>query len=150
MRISEVVDRLTDCGFAVMIYPATPRDLLSFSRELRDSGFSDLPLDYQEFLQYSNGLVLDDAVLFSTDSIISCDGEENFSDLLSYNLASKKLKSYKHSIVLGVSDDDLFMYDTAKQLYLVVDKTTHRPVDRYARFADLLSSLIEERRAIIV
>ena len=147
MRMEEVMDRLARCNFAFMIAPASPLDLLTFSKELPDSGLSDLPSDYQEFLQCSNGLVLDDAVFFSTDSIISCDSGRNFSALIDSNMAwRRRSRTLKNAMILGVSDDDLFAWDMKGCVYLLVDRVTNRVIDRYSRFPDFLASLIDERR----
>ena len=146
MQIYEVMDRLEKCGFAVMIEPMTSRDLVAFAQVVKTSGLHELPPDYQEFLKFSNGLVLDDAVFFSTDSIISCDDDSNFADFINSNKSYRSVRGFKDILVLGVGDHDVFVYDVKRRLYVILDRETHEEIDRFGKFADFLASLIDERR----
>ena len=125
-------------NYASLFPPVTLTDIQRVSIQLVKQGLVQIPSDYIQFLEITDGLSWNGLELFSIYEHDRKDSVFPSVQLLSYQ-GSQHLKSlFPKSLILGVAMEYFVLYDSLKKEYLLVNRYTYEPVIKLPRLADVL------------
>ena len=120
----DILNAVVDHG-AMIVRPATAKDLKQCQKEMKEMSFPPIPQGYCDFLSMLNGFAWNGIEFFSTDQVT--DPETNFmlNDIVSANEhfveVNDDFLSASDYVLLGRSDMDIYVYNTKNGRYEVLD-----------------------------
>ena len=129
------------------LFPAanTGRLVAALKRSRRELG-ADLPEEYVDFLQRSNGAMVDGLILYPTEPLW-VDGAE-VPGLIDINLRRRVDRPGLGDIlVLGEVDDDFIVYRLADKGYWRIDRLSLDPCETAASLEELVKDLVNAGNA---
>jgi hypothetical protein len=128
--------------------PGAPPDaLIEIAEALEDMDAPALPADFALFLRETNGFVWNGIQIFGAVEIIIEKPRAIVPALPAVNDSyASSLSEMRDRLLLGRSEDDLYVYDSRASEYWILDRHGLEAVDRFPSFLDLLRQVIEERR----
>lgn len=130
-------------------------DLALLDKGLVQLGLPALPPGYAAFLMLRNGFRWNGITFYGADDIIpdpDPDHEDPVDDgpeVLVPNLLeanrSRREGAPDGALVLGRSGEDVYLFDPAREVFVVADRLTGVVVHRFQAFPDLVTTVIRER-----
>ena len=128
--IEEIIKKLSDNPGAMIVRPASSKDLAMCQKDMAEIGLPAIPQGYIDFLRGVNGFAWNGIEFFSTDQVTDTETNYMLNDIVSANEDwTDYSDDFKGLVLLGRADDDLFVYNTANQKYEVLDFTAHDVMD---------------------
>ena len=113
-------------------------DIQRVSIQLVKQGMIQIPNDYIQFLEITDGLCWNGLELFGIREHERKDCVFPSIQLLTYQ-GTQNLKSlFPKSLILGFAPEQLILYESAKKSYTIVDRYTYAPIVSLPRLADVL------------
>jgi hypothetical protein len=134
-------DRLNNLDDAMIVRPATDKDIIWVNNELKNSELPELPLDYVAFLKRCNGFAYNGVEILGTDIVTDLHSNFQLIDIVSF---SENQKDYYDNNLLyfGRVDDDLFTYNPETTKYEIRDITSFDIMEEYVSLNDFLEKEI--------
>ena len=133
----DILDAVVDYG-AMIVRPATAKDLKLCQKDLKDMGFSLIPQGYADFLSKLNGFAWNGIEFFSTDQVTDPETNYMLNDIVS---ANEQFIEYNerltHCLQLGRSDMDIFVYNTENGRYEVLDHEARDVMEDFETFEEM-------------
>ncbi len=133
---------------APFVAPGADAEALArIAETLDDIEAPPLPGDFAEFLAQANGFVWNGIEIFGSERIV-LDRDHSVVPALpeindSYHA---KFDQMQCRLVVGRSEDDLYVFDLCADAYLILDRHGFEEVTRFSAFADLLRHIVAERK----
>lgn len=133
---------------APFIAPRADSYELAFLDEvLEDFDSPALPGDFAAFLAEANGFVWNGIEIFGSEHIVLAHDRSVVPALTEINETyHAEFDQMRGRLLIGRSEDDLYVYDEAATLYLILDRKGFEEVARFAAFAELLRHVVDERK----
>ncbi len=126
---------------------AHPDALTEIAEALEDMDAPALPKDFALFLRETNGFIWNGIQIFGTIEIIIEKPRTIVPALPTINDSyASSLSEMQNRLLLGRSEDDLYVYDAKLAEYWILDRHGLEAIDSFPCFLDLLRQVIEERR----
>ena len=125
-------------NYAQVFSPASLMDIQRVSIQLVRQGLIQIPNDYIQLLEITDGLSWNGLELFSIHEHERKDCVFPSLQLLPYQ-GTQDLKSlFPKALILGLAHEHFILYEAPKKAYTIVDRYTYAPVVRLPRLADVL------------
>ena len=125
---------------------ASQEALTEVAEALEDIDAPHLPLDFQAFLKETNGFVWHGLQIFGTTGIAIDHPKTIVPALPDINESYRSsLSEMENRLLLGRSEDDLYIFDAEKSSYWILDRHGLEFIEGFSCFLDLLRQAIEER-----
>lgn len=124
--------------YALVFPPAELMEIQRVSIQLVKQGLIQIPNDYIQFLEITDGLSWNGLELFSIYEQERKDSVFPSVQLLSYQARQNLKGLFPKSLVLGFAPEQLILYEAPKKAYTIVDRYTYEPVVQLPRLADIL------------
>ncbi|MBN2752240.1 MAG: hypothetical protein JXQ84_05980 [Rhodospirillaceae bacterium] len=122
-------------------------DLAFLAEILEDYDAPPLPEDFAAFLEQANGFIWNGIEIFGSDHIVLERDRSVVPALTEINESyHTDFDQMQGRLVIGRSEDDLYVYDEEETLYLILDRQGFEIIFRFTAFADLLRHIIDERK----
>jgi hypothetical protein len=126
---------------------ATPDELDYVDELLEDMDVPGLPGDFADFLQQANGFVWNGIEIFGAEHVVLDRVRTAVPALTEINESyHAEYDQMRARLVVGRSEDDLYVFDDTAGVYLILDRQGFEEVARFVAFADLLRHVVEERK----
>jgi len=107
---------------------------------------ADLPSEYEEFLAHTNGLDYDGLVFYGSEPGPIAGYDDRVLDgIVEANQGYRESGSMGRLLVLGESEDYLYVFDSQKSTYHAVDSTSMKKCEHYTSFRELLAGALVSR-----
>ena len=144
--IEEIIKKLSDNPGAMIVRPASSKDLAMCQKDMAEIGLPAIPQGYIDFLRGVNGFAWNGIEFFSTDQVTDTETNYMLNDIVSANEDwADYSDDFKGLVLLGRADDDLFVYNTANQKYEVLDFTAHDVMDDFDTFDAMFEDVVSSR-----
>ncbi len=130
------------------IAPRADPDVLNVIDDiLEDLDSPCLPGDFAAFLQEANGFVWNGIEIFGSEHILLERDRSLIPALPEINESyHAEFDQMQGRLVIGRSEDDLYVYDDGEGLCLILDRQGFEEIARFAAFAELLRHVVDERK----
>ena len=135
------VEKLNEHESAMTPRPATVEDIEWANKELKESGFPELPADYAAFLQQCNGFAFNGVEIFGTDIVTDRDSGYELIDIITFNEQQREYYN-ENLLFFGRVDDDVYTYNPQTQKYEARDICGFDIWDDYENINDFLDKEI--------
>lgn len=121
--------------------PAIKKKLSKTNEILAQITLAEIPLEYAEFLQLTDGLIFNGIEFFGTAK----HPRRNyiFPDLKTINLPYARYSFFKNKIILGHASETLLIYDEGTKKYSISDRINLRPLKEVGNLRELLLDAIK-------
>lgn len=107
---------------------------------------ADLPSEYEEFLAHTNGLDYDGLTFYGSEPGPIAGYDDRLLDgIVEANMGYRENGSMGRMLVLGESEDYLYVFDSQKSTYHAVDSTSMKKCEHYTSFRELLAGALVSR-----
>lgn len=107
---------------------------------------ADLPTEYEEFLANTNGLDFDGLVFYGSEPGPIAGYDDRMLDgVIEANQCYRENGSMKKMLVLGESEDLLYVFDSQRSTYHAVDSTSLKKCEHYTSFKEMLAGALVSR-----
>ena len=130
-EIEKFLEQLKKNRYSQLNPSIDAKQAILLQRELNDNGFSKIPENFLQLLHTANGMSCDSAVVLGTFS------DDPLRDIVSQNI---RFETNKDTLILGLSEMDLFVYKPQKKVYQILDRDDAAVLEEYAE-NDLLKAL---------
>ena len=103
-----------------------------------------LPADYIEFLKICNGYAFNGVYFYSTDMVTDPETDFTLDDIVSIN-DYNDYRDLGNKLIVGRSDEDLYVYDADNQKYEILDYTSSDTMEEYNSFEELFKEVVGPR-----
>jgi hypothetical protein len=118
----------------------------SLRDRVREELQADLPSEYEEFLTHTNGLDYDGLVFYGSEPGPIAGYDDRVLDgVVEANMGYRENGSMGKMLVLGESEDYLYVFDSQKSTYHAVDSTSLKKCEHYTSFRELLAGALISR-----
>jgi len=126
---------------------ATIAALQELQDTLEDMDAPKLPTDYYDFLLQNNGFIWHGVEIFGT-AAISLETRHSIVPALHeiHDSYASSLSEMQNRLLIGRSEDDLYVYDHPSNAYWILDRHGLEEVSTFVSFLDLMRQIIEERQ----
>jgi hypothetical protein len=126
---------------------ASPDELEFIDELLEDMDVPNLPGDFAAFLQEANGFVWNGIEIFGAEHVLLDRDRTAVPALTEINESyHAEFDEMDGRLVIGRSEDDLYVFDDGEGLYLILDRQGFEEIARFAAFAELLRHVVDERK----
>ena len=144
--IEDILKKLGDDSGAMIVRPASSKDLAMCQKDMAEIGLPAIPQGYIDFLREVNGFAWNGIEFFSTDQVTDPETDYMLNDIVS---ANEDLTDYSDDfqgmVLLGRADDDLYVYNTANEKYEVLDFTAHDVMEDFDSFEAMFEGVVSPR-----
>jgi hypothetical protein len=142
----EVLNAVTEDEGAMIVRPATAKDLKMCQEDMKEIGFPPIPQDYACFLSKLNGFAWNGIEFFSTDQVTDTETNYTLNDIVSANeMFVEHNEDFSHCVFLGRADDDLFVYNSKNRRYEVIDMTGQDVMEDFETFEAMFVGIVSRR-----
>ena len=126
---------------------ASPAAMAELIEILEDLDAPPLPHDYSAFLLQTNGFVWRGIEIFGTTGI-SIESKHGVVPALHeiQDSYASKFAEMQGRLLIGRSDEDIYVYDHPTEAYWILDRHGLEAVDTFQTFLDLMRQVIEEHQ----
>lgn len=144
--IEEILGKFADNQGAMIVRPASSKDLAQCQKDMAEMEFPAIPQGYIDFLKAANGFAWNGIEFFSTDQVTDPESNYMLNDIVSANeYFVDNNEGLEHCVLLGRADDDLYVYNTENKKFEVLDFTGRDVMEEYDSFDELFSSVVSTR-----
>lgn len=144
--IEDILKKLADDDGAMIVRPASSKDLAQCQKDMAEIGLPPVPQGYIDFLREVNGFAWNGIEFFSTDQVTDPESNYTLNDIVT---ANEDFVEYNDDlegcVLLGRADDDLYVYNTVNEKYEVLDFTGHDVMEDYDAFDALFEGVVSPR-----
>lgn len=124
--------------------PCEECSLLRLKEQVRKEFDAELPDDYSRFLAGTNGMDHNGIVIYGSEtSQIEGFDDRLIDGLIDANKTHRDIDSLKDFLVVGMSDDRLFVFDPKESDYKALDSASLASFESYSSFDEMLNKAIE-------
>lgn len=146
LGVEDILDRLSDDEGAMIVRPATSKDLAQCQKDLAEMEMHALPQDYVDFLRTCNGFAWNGIQLYSTDQVTDPENDFTLNDIVSANEDFQMHHDeLPEKLLLGRSDEDYYTYDTKQEVFEILDFTSCDQMEKFESFEELFVEVVQER-----
>jgi hypothetical protein len=146
MTIDDVLNTVSEDEGAMIVRPASQKDLDLCQKDMAEMEFPPIPQGYAAFLSRLNGFAWNGIEFFSTDQVTDPETGYMLNDIVSVNEQFRRLnEGFEHCVYLGRADDDLYVYNTQNGRYEVMDMTGRDVMEEYGDFKELFVAVVGGR-----
>ena len=138
------LDKLNEHESAMVPRPAIAEDIEWANKELKQSGFPELPTDYAAFLQQCNGFAFNGVEIYGTDHVTDTDDGFELIDIITFNEQQREYYS-ENLLFFGRVDDDVYTFNPETQKYEARDICGFDIWDDYETITDFLEQEIKNK-----
>lgn len=138
--LNEIIEKIIDESNASVQLPVTERELTLCQKNFKEKGIPPIPAGYVEFLKEANGLSWNGFEFYGTLAFSNDSEEEDIINLLQ---ANEDFSEAEPKILLGQSEDELYIYNCQSKKYEVTDPVTGEEIESYSSFEDFFTDLME-------
>ena len=147
MTIDEVLNAV--CEHAMIVRPASAKDLKLCQKDMAEMEFPPIPQGYADFLAKLNGFAWNGIEFYSTDQVTDPETDFTLNDIVSANedfgKVNEEFLEVKNYVLLGRTDEDLFVYNTTNGRYEVLDMTGRDVMEEYETFEVMFVGVVSPR-----
>ena len=142
--LGEVHDRQRK--YEMFVEPPAPAERIEPLRSAARVELSiDLPAEYAAFLELSDGLDWNGAVIYATERKAEAPGRPFLEGLVPANLDLRDNPDLGRLLVLGESGMELYVHDPQSGAFRIIDRVSMDPYDTFDSFGDLLAAILRSR-----
>ena len=145
--IDEVLNAV--CEYAMIPRPASKKDLKLCQKDMADMDFPPLPQEYADFLAKLNGFAWNGIEFYSTDQVTDPETNYMLCDIVSANesfvIQNEGFLEVKNYVMLGRSDEDIYVYNTTNGRYEVLDRDGRDVMEKYETFEAMFTGVAAPR-----
>ncbi len=146
MMIEDILKQLSKDEGAMIVRPASSKDLAQCQKDMAEIGLPPVPHGYIDFLRDVNGFAWNGIEFFSTDQVTDPESGYTLNDIVT---ANEDFADYGDDlegfVLLGRADDDLYVYNVANEKYEVLDFTGHDVMEDYDTFDAMFEGVVSPR-----
>ncbi len=142
--IIDIIEKVSENEEAMIVRPADTKDLAICQKELSEYSMPSLPADYIEFLKICNGYAFNGVYFYSTDMVTDPETDFTLDDIVSIN-DYNDYRDLGNKLIVGRSDEDLYVYDADNQKYEILDYTSSDTMEEYNSFEELFKEVVGPR-----
>jgi len=144
--IEDILKKLADDDGAMIVRPASSKDLAQCQRDMAEIELPPVPQGYIDFLREVNGFAWNGIEFFSTDQVTDPESNYTLNDIVSANEDFADYSDdFEGMVLLGRADDDLYVYNTANEKYEVLDFTGHDVMEDFDTFDAMFEGVVSPR-----
>ena len=141
--IEKILKEIAESGDdALIAKPADSKDLTLCQKELAEYKKPAMPQDYVDFLRIANGFAWNGVLFYSTDQVTDPEDGFTLDDIVSANEDFEERTDTDGKLLIGRSDEDLFVYNPQEKIYEVLDFTSLDQMETYDSFESLFADII--------
>ena len=144
--IEDILKKLADDEGAMIVRPASSKDLAQCQKDMAEIGLPPVPHGYIDFLREVNGFAWNGIEFFSTDQVTDPVSNYTLNDIVT---ANEDFAEYSDDlagcVLLGRADDDLYVYNTSNEKYEVLDFTGHDVMEDFDAFDAMFEGVVTPR-----
>ena len=144
--IEDILKKLADDDGAMIVRPASSKDLAQCQKDMAEIGLPPVPQGYIDFLREVNGFAWNGIEFFSTDQVTDPESNYTLNDIVT---ANEDFAEYNDDlqgcVLLGRADDDLYVYNTNNEKYEVLDFTGHDVMEDFDAFDAMFEGVVSPR-----
>ena len=146
MNIDDVLNKITESDGAMIVRSATAEDLKLCQKDMADMKMPPVPQGYADFLSKLNGFAWNGIEFFSTDQVTDTETDYMLNDIVSANEQFVEYnEGFEHCVLLGRTDDDLYVYNTQNERYEVLDMTGRDVMEDFDTFEAMFVGVVATR-----
>lgn len=145
--IEDVIKKLKNEDSAMIVRPASAKDLAQCQKDMAEIGLAPVPQGYIDFLRGVNGFAWNGIEFYSTDQVTDPETDYTLNDIVTANETFAEYNDMPEIVLLGRADDDLYVYDVKTKKYDVLDFTGKDVMEEYDTFDELFSDVVQARMA---
>jgi hypothetical protein len=127
--------------------PATPEQIKTVFRRAREELGCDLPAEYAEFLNRTNGFSSNGLVLYASELTAIAGHTDRFIEgLVEANLAWRENPEHSALVFFGEGDISRYVLNCKNSRYQVLDYQTDTLIEEVSSFDQLLFSALRDHR----
>ena len=144
--IEDILKKLADDDGAMIVRPASSKDLAQCQKDMAEIGLPPVPQGYIDFLREVNGFAWNGIEFFSTDQVTDPESNYTLNDIVTANEDfSEYNDDLEGCVLLGRADDDLYVYNTANEKYEFLDFTGHDVMEDFDAFDAMFEGVVSPR-----
>ena len=121
--IEDILKKLADDDGAMIVRPASSKDLAQCQRDMAEIGLPPVPQGYIDFLREVNGFAWNGIEFYSTDQVTDPESDYTLNDIVSANEDwADYSEDFEGMVLLGRADDDLYVSLFKKSLKILSGK----------------------------
>ena len=146
MTLNDVLNAAAEDDGAMIVRPASEKDIKMCQEDMAEMEFPLLPQGYVDFLLMLNGFAWNGIEFFSTDQVTDTETGYMLNDIVSANeMFVDCNEGLEHCVYLGRSDDDLYVYNTQNTRYEVLDMTSRDVMEDFETFDAMFVGVVSTR-----
>lgn len=126
---------------AVTFQPATEQQVHQLNQVLKINLFSQLPEEYIDFLNLSDGLIYNGIEFYGLNSHHRLENKYFLPDLESCNTQYIKYSFFTNKVILGRLSEGIICYNFQSKIFSVSDRINLRPRMEFTTFEELFKTL---------
>jgi hypothetical protein len=146
VTVDDILNSVTESEGAMIVRPATVKDLKLCQKDMADTGFPPIPQGYTDFLSNLNGFAWNGIEFFSTDQVTDPETDYMLNDIVSANEGFAEYnEGLEHCVYLGRADDDLYVFNTKNGRYEVLDMSGRDVMESFETFQAMFVGVVSPR-----
>lgn len=145
MTMDEILEHLSENDGAMIVRPASSKDLAQCQKDMAEVEMNPIPQGYIDFLRKLNGFAWNGIEFYSTDQVTDPETDYTLMDIVTMNEDFAEYNDMPTKVLIGRADDDLYTYDTESHKYEVLDFTGKDVMEDYESFEDLFVNVVAPR-----
>ena len=135
--LRSLLDKINE-SYAQTFHPLDVAQVKRLSIVMKKAGFEVVPMDYVNFLTWTDGLVWNDLELFSVYPHDRADTIYAQPTLLDMQKKHCLQDTFPHKLILGSALEELICYNADSKKYEILDRFTYESILQFPRFVDVL------------
>jgi hypothetical protein len=144
LKVDDLLLIMSDKKMGALIpHPAATRDIKLYQTFLIENNYPEIPKGYIDFLREANGFAWNGIEFYGTFKVK--DGSFFLIDLISANEHHLYHDGFEDCLMIGRSDEDIFIYNTSNKLYEVLDRTGWDVMEEFKTFNSMFLDIVALR-----
>lgn len=118
----QFIEQLKKDRYSRINQPLDTKQAILLQKELNDNEFATIPDSFMQILHVSNGISCNSSVVLGSFE------QDPLKDIVSQNI---RFDTDKNTLLLGISEMDLFVYKPQNKVYQIIDREDMEVLDEY-------------------